>query len=136
MFSLYSLSKKEKIILSLLIFVIFYQVFILISSFYQSERIDSQIKIFGENNTSLENEIIDMKRKYIKSIIPSTQELLQKQNLGEVYSGERVIIIKNDPNKEEEPQENLFTDINGEKTNLDNLNYPEKWILFLTGFKF
>ncbi len=136
MFSLYTLSRNQKIMLSFMIFVIFYQGYILISSIYHSQRINQQIEIFEKKNEELRYEIEDQKRKYIKNIISSTQELLRKENLGQIVKGEKVIIIK-----EENSNTDALSSLIGssykknEEEVSENFNYPEKWLLFITGIK-
>lgn len=95
----------------------------MVSSLYHSERIALEITKFKDINNNISYQIEDKQRQYIKSILPSSQELMRKENFGEVLKGEQVIIIKENN-----------TDITIPNVdNLSKLNFPQRWLLFITG---
>src|SRR3989338_10141782 len=95
MFSLYQLKRHQKLILSTLVIIIVYQVSILTSAIYHSEKIIIEIDKFKQINRDIQITITEKQKQYIRSILPSMQELMRKENFGEVIKGERVFIIQN-----------------------------------------
>ncbi|OIO52272.1 hypothetical protein COT40_01080 [Candidatus Peregrinibacteria bacterium CG08_land_8_20_14_0_20_41_10] len=116
------------------IVVICYQIFSLATSIYNDYQVDQNIEKFKAVNRDLELEKKQKQKEYLYALLRSSQEKLKKENFGEVFPGEQVIIVPEikfaNPllNIVDEEKNDLFTE--GQLQNLTNL---EKWGRYLWG---